>query len=205
MRAGFLLNKIHHFDIIGSTNDVARSLIAVGCNSGEVVISDVQTDGRGRKGDRWESPFGGLWFSVILFPYNLLVSKMSIFSIANALAISKGIEEKTGLIPLIKFPNDLYINDKKLCGILIESSSSLSYINWVIVGVGINVNVDIKDLPNCATSIKNELKKEVDKEGIFFSVLGQMEMLYLTLDKLDSFIPEIKERAIEISENALVY
>ncbi len=190
--------KIHRFDIIGSTNDLARSLIATGCENGEVVIANTQISGRGRRGQEWVSPSGGLWFSIILFPYNLVVSRLPLFSLAIALAVSKGIEEKIGLVTLIKFPNDLYLNGKKLCGILIESSSSLSYVNWLIVGVGINVNIDIENLPDLATSIKNELKKEIDKEELFFSVLKEVENVYLATGSLDDFLLEIKERGINI-------
>ncbi|MEW6103408.1 MAG: biotin--[acetyl-CoA-carboxylase] ligase [bacterium] len=199
-----LLNKIgkniHRFDTIGSTQDLARSLILSGANDGEVVISEIQSSGRGRRGDKWISPKGGLWFSIILFPYNLNVDSLSLFSLGISFAISEAIKQETGLFCFTKWPNDLYINEKKIGGILIETDVSLNRVNWLIIGVGINVNIDKGLLPENATSIKEELKKEVSLEDLFLSILNGIDEIYQNIDGISEQIPIIKERCITIGK-----
>ncbi|MEW6679868.1 MAG: biotin--[acetyl-CoA-carboxylase] ligase [bacterium] len=199
-----LLNKIgrsiHRFDTIGSTQDLARSLILSGANDGEVVISEIQSSGRGRRGNEWVSPRGGLWFSIILFPYNLNVDSLPLFSLGISFAISEAIKQETGLFCFTKWPNDLYIKEKKIGGILIESDISLNRVNWLIVGIGINVNIDKGLLPENATSIKEELKKGVSLEDLFLSILNGIDEIYTNIDGILDLLPMIKERCITIGK-----
>ncbi|MEW6481685.1 MAG: biotin--[acetyl-CoA-carboxylase] ligase [bacterium] len=199
-----LLNKIgrsiHRFETIGSTQDLARSLILSGANDGEVVISEIQSSGRGRRGDEWVSPKGGLWFSIILFPYNLNVDSLPLFSLGISFAISEAIKQETGLFCFTKWPNDLYVKEKKIGGILIESDISLNRVNWLIVGIGINVNIDKGLLPENATSIKEELKKGVSLEALFFSILNGIDEIYTNIDGILDLLPMIKERCITIGK-----
>ncbi|MEW6007221.1 MAG: biotin--[acetyl-CoA-carboxylase] ligase [bacterium] len=201
--------SIHRFDTIGSTQDLARSLVLSGANDGEVIISSIQSRGKGRRGDAWVSPKGGLWFSIILFPYNLSCDKIFLFSLAIGFGIAKAIEKETGLFVLTKWPNDLYVKEKKIGGILIESDISLNRVNWLIVGIGINVNIDKNLLPENATSIREELKRDsrfvvrdmdISLDALFFSILNGINDIYLNIDGILDLLPMIKERCITIGK-----
>lgn len=195
--------RIHRFESLGSTNDLARSLILTGAEDGEVIIAATQSRGRGRRGKEWISCDGGLWFSIILIPYNLGIEKISLFSLAIALGITQAIEEETYLKPLIKWPNDLYLNNKKLGGILIETNISLNRVNWAIVGIGINVNIDKENIPKNATSIKEELKRDVPLECLFSSILDKINKIYLNIENISELVGKIKERCLSIGKEGM--
>ncbi|MEK9149743.1 MAG: biotin--[acetyl-CoA-carboxylase] ligase [Candidatus Desantisbacteria bacterium] len=193
------MRKIHRLSSVGSTNDLARTLIASGCQNGEVIISDIQTHGRGRDVKKWISPPGGLWFSIILFPTNFNPDKLALFSLIVGLVMSKTIENQTGLYCAIRWPNDLYLKEKKVSGVLIESKLRLNSVEWLIIGVGLNLNVDKNLLPEGAGSIKEELKAEIEREKIFSALLSDIEKAYIDFQE-DSlkFLPEIRERCLSL-------
>ncbi|MDI6751632.1 MAG: biotin--[acetyl-CoA-carboxylase] ligase [bacterium] len=194
--------KIHRLSSVGSTNDLARTLIASGCQNGEVIISDIQTAGRGRGAKEWVSPSGGLWFSIILFPSNLNADKLQFLSLIVGLVMSKVIEEKTGLCCAIRWPNDLYLKEKKVSGVLIESKLRLNSVEWLIIGIGLNLNVDKNLLPEGAGSIKEELKTEIEKESIFSALLQEMEKAYIDFQENSlKFLPEIRERCLSLGRS----
>jgi len=193
--------RIHRFESLGSTSDLARSLVSQGVSDGEVVIANTQSSGRGKRGADWVSPSGGLWFSIILLPYNLHPDKISLLGLVIAFEITKAIKDETGLSCFIKWPNDLFLNDKKLGGVLIETGVSLNRVNWAIVGIGINVNIDKSLLPDTATSIMEELKRDTPLESLFFSILDRINRVYLQIDKIPEFLPMIKERCITIGKD----
>jgi BirA family biotin operon repressor/biotin-[acetyl-CoA-carboxylase] ligase len=195
------MNTIHRLTEVGSTNDLARTLIASGCRSGEVIIADIQTHGRGRMMKEWVSPPGGLWFSIIFFPANFLSDKLPLFSLVVGLSISKVIENETSLYCYIKWPNDLYLKGKKVSGILIESKIRLKAVEWLIIGVGLNLNVDKNLLPEEATSIRDELEEEVEKEKIFLELLSEIEKAYIDFQESGfQFLPQIKERCLSLGK-----
>lgn len=154
-------NKIIYFDRIDSTNNYAKELINKQTAEGTVVIAGIQTKGRGRKERQWLSPEGGLWFSIVLYPgippyHGMLVTMTISASIANAIKKIVGIE------PVIKWPNDLLINNKKVCGILTELNAEMDKINYCVVGIGINVNNKIEnEIKDIATSLKIENKNNI--------------------------------------------
>ncbi|MBU1600298.1 biotin--[acetyl-CoA-carboxylase] ligase [bacterium] len=196
------MKKIHRLSSVGSTNNLARTLIASGVQPGEVVISDIQTAGRGRGENVWVSPPGGLWFSIIFFPSNLAPERLPLFSLAVGLVIAKEIERETGLCCAIKWPNDLYLKEKKVCGILIESKIRLKSVEWLIVGVGLNLNVDKGLLPEGAGSIKEELKAEIEKERIFLALLSEIEKTCIGFQEESlQFLIEIKKRCLSLGRS----
>jgi len=131
---------IYYFKSLSSTNMLAKKLIKDGVEEGAIVVSDIQLNGRGRKKRNWFSPEGGLWFSVVLYPHIPLERGM-LLTMASSVAIVQGIKETTGLHPVIKWPNDLLINEKKVCGILTELDAEMDRINYAVIGIGINVNL----------------------------------------------------------------
>ncbi len=168
-----LVKKIMFFDQVSSTNAEAKYLAQNGAMEGTVVLAKTQLHGRGRYDRRWESPKGGLYLSVILRP-RIPLSATTVLPLLVSLAVAKTIQT-LGIQPTIKWPNDVRIKKKKVSGILLESEAGPTYPSYVVLGVGVNLNVDVTTLPEdlslSATSLSKELKKPVDYEqffGVFF-------------------------------------
>ncbi|MGL5150469.1 MAG: biotin--[acetyl-CoA-carboxylase] ligase, partial [Clostridium sp.] len=136
-------NKIIFFDEIDSTNLHAKKLASTGSPEGTVVVSKIQNNGVGRLQREWVSPTGGLWFSLILKPPTTPINAGKIPLIAAASIYNT--LSKLGYPCKIKWPNDILLNSKKVCGILTEMNCELDKINYVILGIGVNVN--IKSIP----------------------------------------------------------
>ena len=167
-----------------STNDLARSAIADNVVNGTVFTVDNQTRGRGQRNNVWESePYKNLTFSVVLYPDFLRVDEQFLLSKAISVAIIDFLKE-CRLIPKIKWPNDIYIGDKKITGILIEHSITANNIQSSIVGVGLNVNqkIFLSNAPN-PTSVLIELnrEKELDREKSLQRLLFLFEQRYKAL------------------------
>ncbi|UNC90722.1 biotin--[acetyl-CoA-carboxylase] ligase [Candidatus Contubernalis alkaliaceticus] len=172
---------IEHFRIIDSTNRRAKELALEGAPQGTVVVAEEQTGGRGRVSNRWFSPRGGIWFSVILTP-DIDPQQASFVTLLASLAVVRGIQELVPLPLKIKWPNDVYLKNRKCAGILTEISAKMNLINYIVLGIGINIKID-------SDSIPGELKKKIICLGdeteteLFFSeilakVLRQIELLY---------------------------
>jgi BirA family biotin operon repressor/biotin-[acetyl-CoA-carboxylase] ligase len=120
--------KVYSFNKIQSTNLYAKKLINGNIEEGTIVISEVQTVGRGRKNRTWISPSGGLWFSVILYP-DVAPRCGMVITMTASISVSKAIKDITGLNTEIKWPNDILLKNKKVCGILTELDSDFNKIN----------------------------------------------------------------------------
>ena len=170
--------NLHYLKTIDSTNFYAKKLLEVGAEEGTIVVSDIQTKGRGRKDRSWSSPSGGLWFSIVLYPDIPPQNAMNVTMTAS-ISIAQGIEKTTGLQPEIKWPNDLLIKNKKVCGILTELDAEMDKINYAIIGIGINVNNEInKNLVNIATSIFDEIGENVSRVALLKSILESFDENY---------------------------
>ena len=177
--------KILYFDKIQSTNLYAKQLIDQNIENGTIVISDIQTGGRGRKKRTWISPSGGLWFSVILYP-DISPRCGMVITMAASISVSKAIREITGLKTRIKWPNDILLKNKKVCGILTELDSDRNKINYAIVGIGINVNNKIENqLNDIAISLKQVVNSDISRDELFKSILKNFDMNYKRLKKND--------------------
>ena len=169
-----------YFDATDSTNVQAKRLAEAHAPHGTLVVSDRQDGGKGRRGRSWASPSGvGIWMSLILRP-EIAPSSASMLTLAAALAVREGIQEETGLSPLIKWPNDLVLNGKKICGILTEMSTELMEIQYVITGIGINVNQrefppEIRDT---ATSLSLEAGRCFRRSSLIAAILKAFEKDY---------------------------
>jgi len=170
--------NVYHFETIDSTNLYAKKLVKEGVEEGSVVISDVQLSGRGRKNRTWSSPNGGLWFSIILYPKISLKNGMLV-TMASSVAIVQGIKDIIGITPVIKWPNDLLINDKKVCGILAEIEAEKDNIKYAIIGIGVNVNNQLeKKLYKTATTLKQEIGNQVSIVELFRLILKRFDENY---------------------------
>lgn len=128
---------ITHLDVVDSTNSRAEVAVDGDAPEGTVIVADVQTRGRGRKGDPWISPEGGLWFSLILRPV-VTPEKSLLLPLLMGIAVHRAVK-RHGVETRIKLPNDLLVEGKKLCGILCENRIKGAGISHVVVGVGVNV------------------------------------------------------------------
>jgi len=169
---------IYYFKSLSSTNMLAKKLIKDGVEEGAIVVSDIQLNGRGRKKRNWFSPEGGLWFSVVLYPHIPLERGM-LLTMASSVAIVQGIKETTGLHPVIKWPNDLLINEKKVCGILTELDAEMDRINYAVIGIGINVNNQLsEDLHGKATSLIHETGSKFSRVKLLRTILKCIDENY---------------------------
>jgi BirA family biotin operon repressor/biotin-[acetyl-CoA-carboxylase] ligase len=185
---GDLGKEILFYETIGSTNTVASNL-AEKYSEGVVVLSDSQDKGRGRLGRLWVSPPGvNIYMSIILTP-ELKPAQATLITLMTAVACSLAVRKMTGLDIKIKWPNDLTVSDKKLGGVLTELKIYQNKIAYAIVGMGINVNIDINEFPEdvrkIATSVKNETGKTYSREDMVSEILNEMSRWYSILKKMD--------------------
>jgi len=160
----YMGRELFVFDCIDSTNSEAKRKTVAEFASGMTLISEEQTDGRGRLGRNWVSPKGkGLWMSVVIKPEEIEPQAGSKLTIVAAAAVAKAIEKITGLTVNIKWPNDIVCNGRKICGILTEMGADPDRINWLVLGIGINVNLEKADFPEEISSTGTSLKIETEK------------------------------------------
>jgi len=165
-----------------STNDVAEKLARDGVREGVVVFAESQTRGRGRLGRKWVSPARkGLWFSVLLRP-NLRPQAATQLTVAAATALVRAIREHTGLLAEIKWPNDILIRGKKVAGVLTELSAELDHVKYIILGIGVDVNLAASDLPadvrKIATSLKIEAGQAFRRADLAAAILRELDCDY---------------------------
>jgi BirA family biotin operon repressor/biotin-[acetyl-CoA-carboxylase] ligase len=173
---------IQVFQETTSTNDVIEKLARDGVKEGAVVFAESQTRGRGRLGRKWISPARkGLWFSILLRP-DMRPQQTTRLTVASATALRRAIESETGLHPEIKWPNDLLLGGKKVAGILTELAGELDHIRYVIVGIGVDVNVSPSefagDVRKTATSLKAELGRAVSRADLAVAILRELDRDY---------------------------
>jgi BirA family biotin operon repressor/biotin-[acetyl-CoA-carboxylase] ligase len=170
--------ELHYFKKLPSTNLFARELVDRTVSNGSVVVADVQTHGRGRKDRIWFSPTGGLWFSVIIYP-DIPPRKSMMLTMAASLGVVDGIKTITGIVPRIKWPNDVIIKGKKVCGILTEIDAEMDRINFAIVGIGLNVNNTLPtDFGKYATTLRQECDGKVSRVQLLRSILKSFDEQY---------------------------
>jgi len=202
----FVGKKIHYFDTISSTNDVALQLAMKGSPEGSVVIAESQTKGKGRLGRSWFSPkYKGIYFSLILRP-KILPNQAPLLTLMNAVSICEAVKEKTDLDCQIKWPNDILIHHKKVGGILTELNAETDLSRFLVVGIGLNVNNDKKTIISGATSLKEQKKQDVIRLELLQEVLRRIETNYLVFQKDDgrSVIDKWREWNISIGKRVRV-
>jgi BirA family biotin operon repressor/biotin-[acetyl-CoA-carboxylase] ligase len=166
--------------VVASTSDLAKELARDGAEEGLVVVADSQTEGKGRMGRTWSSPPGGLYFSVLLRP-RLPASALLRFTILAAEPIAEAIEEGCGCPVGLKWPNDIVIKGKKIGGVLVETASRGPDIEFLVLGVGINLIADKEQIgvPG-AGSIRDCCGHDIDAEGLLRSILEALDRFYLS-------------------------
>ena len=167
--------RILHYKTLTSTNDKAREFAKLGAREGIVILADYQTKGRGRFQRRWQSPRGrNLLFSVILRPVGSHVNKIPIITHILAMAVRNVLQKICHLDAQVKKPNDVLIHNKKISGILVQGSVYLMRVEYLIAGIGLNVNAGKHELIRGATSVKEETGKIQDLESLLEEILNEV-------------------------------
>lgn len=188
-------------DIVDSTNNEARRQAEQGAPDGTLVVAVEQNAGKGRRGRSWISPKGtGIWMSMILRP-NIPPEYASMLTLVAAMAVESGIRQVTGLTGQIKWPNDVILNDKKVCGILTEMSTEMERIHYVVIGIGINVSIREfpKELADKATSLLLCTGRIVSRARLTAAVAEAWEAYYgrfLQTLNLDLLIEEYNDNLV---------
>jgi BirA family biotin operon repressor/biotin-[acetyl-CoA-carboxylase] ligase len=173
---------IRVFQETTSTNDVIERFARDGVKEGVVVFAESQTKGRGRLGRKWLSPSTkGLWFSVLLRP-SLRPQEATQLTVASATALRRAIQNQTGLKAGIKWPNDILLNGRKAAGILTEMAAEVDRVKHVILGIGVDVNLNVGDFPadlrKTITSLKIEMDKPVSRSELAVEILRELDADY---------------------------
>lgn len=186
LKTDFIGKQIDYFDELDSTSLKAKEIAAESAN-GTVIIAEKQSEGRGRMGNVWHSPPGGIYLSVILKPDIPpdLVHRLTLVAGVAAVQVIR----ELGLAAEIKWPNDVLVNEKKVCGILTEIDAEMDATNYVVIGIGINANTELDLLPPImrlrVTSLECELEERVDRVAITRNLLERFERYYTTFLKGD--------------------
>ena len=184
---------IHYFESVGSTNNIAYEMAEEGAQEGTVVIANEQTKGKGRLGRVWDSPADtGVYLSCILRP-DIAPNEVPEITLVTAVSVVKAIRKFSGVQALIKWPNDILISDKKSGGILTELKAETDKINFVILGIGININTVTSELPGGATSVKKETKSSAD--------LSRVEFIKILLTELENEYAKFRENGFSSIRN----
>ncbi len=172
--------KIYTYNSIDSTNSCAKVIASTGAVEGAIVITEYQTEGRGRQGRTWQSESGlNLLFSLVIRP-SLDVNNVGLLPFFAATGVANAVEDHLKIKCECKWPNDVLLNGKKFCGILMESSCQNNQLEYAVIGIGLNVNQKEfgPDLEKKATSLSIESNKELDRKAIFQHVVRSLESVY---------------------------
>jgi len=173
--------KILHYDRLESTNTTAYRLAEESAPEWTIVVADVQTKGRGRGRNKWESPKGGLWFSIVLKP-KVSSPRLPLLQFLAAIATRQALENETGLSVRLKWPNDIVLRNAKLGGILVEFKTIGESVAFAILGIGLNINQSKSHLPPRATSLRLVSGKQRDLRLLLRAILDQIRSSYDELD-----------------------
>jgi len=206
LKTKYLGKEFIYFNSVDSTNDEAFRVAEEKPLNGTVVLAEVQTLGRGRGEKTWLSPYGGLWFSIILKP-KISPLIISIITLLSGLAVAETIKESLNLNAKMKWPNDVLINNYKVAGIICESEILKNKIKKLVIGIGINLNIDKEDLEGLdirATSCKIRLGNEVNREEFLAHFLQKFENYYskmMVFSELEYILNKIRKIIIPIGSN----
>ncbi len=198
--------KIIVLDTVTSTMDEAFRLGNENCPEGTVVCAEAQSKGRGRLGRAWTSPKSkGLYFSLVLRP-SLPLNQLAQLTLMSAVALAEAIESISDLRPLIKWPNDLLLENHKLAGILTELRAESDQVKFVVIGIGLNVNASAHQLTEGASSLRIAAGKSFNRTEIFQAILRSLEQGYAKLlrHEFAQIIEEWKKRSATLKKRVRI-
>ncbi|MDC0063432.1 biotin--[acetyl-CoA-carboxylase] ligase [Candidatus Nitrosopelagicus sp.] len=205
--------RVHYFEEIDSTQSFAQQIASDKKEDGAIIIAEKQTAGKGRLDRKWTSPKGGITFSIIIHP-KFDVSSSTLVPILSAVALSKSIKSVLGIETEVKWPNDITMNGKKVAGILVDASFQANSIDYLILGVGINFDIDAKKLEKKLSKTPNfyginSLRGKNDKTPpklLLKEFLLQLEKNLLQLDngKKSQIVKEWTKKAAGIGKKITI-
>lgn len=196
MHTEWVAREVLYFDTIDSTNTKAQELAEKGYQSGTLVVADKQESGKGRRGRSWVSPSGTGIFMTLMIKPDINPNNASMLTLVAALAVAKAITSVTGEEALIKWPNDIVVNGKKVCGILTEMNAQFDYINHIVVGIGINVHNESfpEEISQMASSLMIEAGgKRFHRAQIIAETMSYFEQYYDTFLKTQDLSALVRE------------
>lgn len=196
MHTDWVAKEVLYFDTIDSTNTKAQELAEKGYPSGTLVVADKQESGKGRRGRSWVSPSGTGIFMTLMIKPDINPNNASMLTLVAALAVAKAITSVTGEEAMIKWPNDIVVNGKKVCGILTEMNAQFDYINHIVVGIGINVHNESfpEEISQMASSLMIEAGgKRFHRAQIIAETMSYFEQYYDTFLKTQDLSALVRE------------
>lgn len=210
MHTDWVAKEVLYFDTIDSTNTKAQELAEKGYPSGTLVVADKQESGKGRRGRSWVSPSGTGIFMTLMIKPDINPNNASMLTLVAALAVAKAITSVTGEEALIKWPNDIVVNSKKVCGILTEMNAQFDYINHIVVGIGINVHNESfpEEISQMASSLMIEAGgKRFHRAQIIAETMSYFEQYYdtfLETQDLSALVREYDELLVNRNKSVRV-
>jgi BirA family biotin operon repressor/biotin-[acetyl-CoA-carboxylase] ligase len=212
LRTKLIGRRMRYFENTPSTIMVGKQL--VGSEDAEklhgmVIIAEEQTGGIGRMGRVWVSPQGGIWITIVLKP-NIPIDHVFMVTMAGSVAVARAIRKEFDLGALIKWPNDIYIGDKKVAGLLLELSAEADTIHYCLLSIGIDVNIPLKELSPAVkggvTSICAEVGHEVDRATLLARILKEFESRYLLIEgqEYDAVVREWKSLSCTLEQRVRI-
>ena len=196
MHTDWVAKEVLYFDTIDSTTIKAQELAEKGYPSGTLVVADKQESGKGRRGRSWVSPSGTGIFMTLMIKPDINPNNASMLTLVAALAVAKAITSVTGEEAMIKWPNDIVVNGKKVCGILTEMNAQFDYINHIVVGIGINVHNESfpEEISQMASSLMIEAGgKRFHRAQIIAETMSYFEQYYDTFLKTQDLSALVRE------------
>jgi BirA family biotin operon repressor/biotin-[acetyl-CoA-carboxylase] ligase len=204
--------KVVYFDKIDSTNNYAKKIALEGCEEGTLVVAGCQTNGRGRLGREWDSlDKKGVWMSLVLRP-KISFEDIQMITLAASIAVVKALEEFLQIKAGIKWPNDIIINGKKVCGILVEMNMEIDRINFLVLGIGLNVNQQMDDFPeelkSKAISLRMNMEEtlgsqiNLKRSELISDILLKFEEIYdkVNIGAFEEVISEWKKYSVTLGK-----
>ena len=204
------VKNINCFQELPSTQDLALQLAKEGAEEGTLVVSEAQNSGRGRRGNSWFSPKGGLWFSFVLRPAAGIEGSVAAFNLGIGLSVIRAVKKIAGIGALIKWPNDILCGGKKLGGIIADAGTGKEGPAYVVAGIGINTNVPADAFPpqirDTAVSLQG-LGRSVDNLELMGRILEETGRMYrvFTRDGFSPILAEVKKSCYTIGKKIRVF
>lgn len=201
--------RIITYERVSSTNEIAKELARESAEEKFVVCAEMQTHGKGRTGRSWFSPKGGLWLSIVSRPA-IDPKEAQRLTLVASLAVAQAIRTTFGLEALVKWPNDVLVNNRKICGILAETKTRNEKVEFVVVGIGINANLELHSFPRnlreSATTLKHELGFEIGLRELTEVLLRYFESYYRDLQsgKWSEILQEWKRVALFLGKRVRI-
>jgi BirA family biotin operon repressor/biotin-[acetyl-CoA-carboxylase] ligase len=212
LRTRVIGKQIRHFDNTASTSWVGKKLATETDPAnlhGMVIIAEEQTGGVGRLGRAWVSPAGGIWATIVLKP-KVPFDHLFMITMAGSIAVARAIRKEYNISALIKWPNDIFIGDKKVAGLLLELAAEADTVHYALLGMGIDANVALDDLSSnlrdTVTTLQAEVGHEVDRVALLARVLREFELRYQQLEdgEYDSIIREWKSLSMTLDHRVAI-